>query len=117
MFPSGLKRALAHTVRMGDGGFLLPLPINKTEDFGSTIVRGRHNVCSVGAEAGTGHPARMGDGGFFLPLPINKPVDFGSTIVREVVTTCVPSGLKRALFTQLEWVMVAFSCHSPLTSP
>ena len=55
---------------------------------GSIMARDRHNVCSVGAEAGTVHNVRMGDGGFFLPLPINKPADFDSIIV-ERPSQCV----------------------------
>ena len=84
---------------------------------GSIMARDRHNVCSVGAEAGILHQVRFVDGGFFLPLPINKSADFGSIICREPVTMCFPSGLKRTLVIKPKWVMVAFSCHSPLTSP
>ena len=73
---------------MVDGGFFLPLPINKPVDFGSTIARGRHNECSVGAEAGFVHPVRMIDGSLFLPLPINKTEDFGSTIIRGRHNLC-----------------------------
>ena len=67
---------------MLDGGFFLPLPINKPPDFGSAIIRGllqddfrrelklalfTRSVCL--------------DGGFFLPLPVNKPPDFSGVIM------------------------------------
>ena len=77
MFSVKAEAGIDQTVGMLDGGFFLPLLVNKIVDFGGAIVRDCHKVFSVKAETGIVHAGRMLDGGFFLPLPVIKPVDFG----------------------------------------
>ena len=69
---------------MMDGGFFLPLPVNKPPDSNS-VIRDCYKVISIGAEACIFHLVIILNGGLFLPLAVNKLPDFNGVINRRLL--------------------------------
>ena len=77
----GAEANIVHPARMLDGGFFLPLIIDKPPEFGSPC-RGCDKTFSVGAEPGLIHHEMLAKG-FFLPPTGDKLPDFGAEIPRD----------------------------------